>query len=240
MSVDRSVYGEDGTWRHPNQRCVADLPPELRRAAVPERVREWIGRQAGSRVVTVRRLPGASSTAVHAVRLADGTALVLRRYVWAKFRVEEPDAPVREIDALDYASRHCLPVPEVIAADPSGVEVGDGVPTLLMARIPGRAQPAPDVRALAILAAEIHAVSGVGFEHRYVPGCRDTSTAPPPACRHPGLWERALQVWRSAEAVYRPCFIHRDFHPATSCGPEARPAAWLIGPTPVPARPGST
>ncbi len=104
-------------------------------------------------------------------------------------------------------------MPEVIAADPSGVEVGDGVPTLLMARIPGRAQPAPDVRALAALAAEVHAVSGAGFEHHYFPWCRDTSTAPPPACRHPKLWEQALRLWRSAEPAYRPCFIHRDFHP---------------------------
>jgi Ser/Thr protein kinase RdoA (MazF antagonist) len=201
------------SWRHPNQRCAPDLPAELRRAPVPDRVRDWIGRQAGSPVVTSRRLAGASSTAVHAIRLADGTAVVLRRYVREKFRIEEPDAPVREIEALDYARRNRLPVPEVIAADPSGVELGDGVPTLLMTRIPGRAHGAPDVHALAALAAEVHAVSGSGFDHRYFPWCRETSTAPPRASRRPELWEQALQIWRSAEPVYRPCFIHRDFHP---------------------------
>lgn len=207
---------EDGgvaAWQHPNQRCATDLPPELRRVSVPGPVRAWIERHAGSRVVEVRRLPGASSTAVHAVRLAAGSTLVLRRYVWEKFRVEEPEAPVREVEALAFAGRHGLLVPEVIAADPWGVEVGDGVPVLLMARLRGRALPAPDVRALASVAAQVHALNGDGFGHGYYPWCRGTSTRPPRACRRRELWEQALALWRSAEPPFRPCFIHRDFHP---------------------------
>jgi hypothetical protein len=90
-------------WQHPNQRPASELPGELRRAPVPDRVREWVRRRAGSPVMSVRRLPGASSTAVHAVRLADGTVLVLRRYVWERFRLEEPEAPAREVEALGYA-----------------------------------------------------------------------------------------------------------------------------------------
>ena len=202
-----------GSWQHPNQRCVADLPSELRRVSVPGPVRAWIELRTGARVVNVRRVPGASSTAVHAVRLADDSTLVLRRYVWEKFRQEEPEAPVREISALAYARAHRLPVPEVIAADPWGVEVGDGVPVLLMARLRGRALPAPDVRALAAVAAQVHALNGDGFGHGYYPWCRDTSTRPPRARRRPELWEQALELWRSAEPAFRPCFIHRDFHP---------------------------
>ncbi len=200
-------------WRHPNQRLPAELPPELRRAPVPPPVREWISRATTSRVVSVRRLPGASSTAVHAVVLAGGATLVLRRYVWDSFRIDEPEAPVREVEALDYARRHGLPVPAVIAADPTGLEGGDGVPAILMARVPGRALPSPDVRGLAALAAQVHSVDGAGFGHRYFPWCRDTSTRPPRACRRPELWERALELWRSAEPPYQACFVHRDFHP---------------------------
>jgi aminoglycoside phosphotransferase (APT) family kinase protein len=200
-------------WQHPNRRLVAELPAELRRVPVPEKVREWIQRQSGSRVVSVHRLPGASSTAVHAVRLADGGSLVLRRYVWEKFRIEEPEAPVREVDGLEYARRHGLQVPVVIAADPAGADVGDGIPTLLMARVPGRAQPAPDVRALAAIAARVHSVSRDGFDYRYRAWCRDTSSAPPRACRRPERWELALRLWRSAEPAYEACFIHRAFHP---------------------------
>jgi hypothetical protein len=139
--------------------------------------------------------------------------MVLRRYGWAQFRLEEPAAPCREVEALDYARLHGLPVPEVIAADPDGTEVGDEIPTLLMARLPGRAEPAPDVGALAALAAQVHAVNGPGFGHRYFPWCRATSTAPPPACRRPDRWEQALELWRSGEPAYEECFVHRDLHP---------------------------
>ena len=200
-------------WQHPNQRPPAELPRELRRASVSDRVREWVRRRAGSPVVSVRRMPGASSTAVHAVRLADGTALVLRRYVWEKFRLEEPGAPAREVEALEYARRHGLVVPAVIAADPHGADVGDGIPALLMARVPGRAQASPDVHALAALAAQVHALRGAGFGHRYFPWCRDTSTTPPRGCRRPDRWAQALELWRSAEPAYEECFVHRDFHP---------------------------
>lgn len=200
-------------WRHPNQRLPADLPAELRRAPVPDHVREWVGRATHSRVRSVRRLPGASSAAVHLVLLADGPPVVLRRYVWERFRIDEPEAPAREVEALDYAHRHGLPVPAVIAADSSGVEVGDGVPVVLMSRLAGRAVPSPDVRALAALAVRVHSVSGGGFGHRYFPWCRETSTAPPRACRRPEVWELALRLWRSAEPPYEPCLVHRDFHP---------------------------
>ncbi|MBO0701333.1 MAG: aminoglycoside phosphotransferase family protein [Candidatus Dormibacteraeota bacterium] len=200
-------------WRHPNQRLPAELPPELRRAPVPVQVRDWIRRATTSPVVSVRRLPGASSTAVHMVGLADGTTLVLRRYVWEAFRVDEPDAPAREVEALDYARRHGLPVPAVIAADPSGLDVGDGVPAVLMTQVPGRALASPDVQALAALAAQVHSVSGSGFKHRYFPWCRDTSTRAPRGCRNPDAWEHALRLWRSAEPPYDACFVHRDLHP---------------------------
>ncbi|MGH8989355.1 MAG: phosphotransferase enzyme family protein, partial [Acidimicrobiales bacterium] len=108
---------------------------------------------------------------------------------------------------------HGLPVPAVIAADPHGADVGDGIPALLMARVPGRAQAAPDVGALAGLAAQVHSVSAVGFDHRYSPWCRETATTPPRGCRRPELWERALELWRTGEPAYEACFIHRDFHP---------------------------
>lgn len=201
------------TWQHPNQRSPEELPVALRRAPVPAQVREWIRRATGSPVVSVRRLPGASSTAVHSVQLAGGTTLVLRRYVWEGFRNDEPEAPAREVDALEYARRHGLPVPAVVAADPTGLDVGDGVPVVLMTRVPGRALPSPDVRALAALAVRVHSIRGEGFGHRYFPWCRDTSTRPPAACRRPGVWEQALHLWRSAEPPYETSFIHRDFHP---------------------------
>ena len=200
-------------WRHPNQRVVSELPLQLRRTGVPVAVRAWVGRRCGSAVVDVHRLPGASSTAVHAVRLADGRRLVLRRYVWEQLRREEPEAPARELAALDLAAGQRLPVPVVVAADVTGREAGDGAPAILMTRVAGRAHPSPDPWQLAALAADVHNVSAAGFEHRYFPWCRATCTRPPAGCRDPDLWNRALQVWHTGEPPYEPRFIHRDFHP---------------------------
>lgn len=185
----------------------------LRRTPVPPAVRGWVGRRAGAEVVGVRRLPGASSTAVHGVRLDDGRALVLRRYVWAGLLEDEPDAPAREVGALTYAAERELCVPAIVAADPRGDEVGDGIPAILTTRIPGRAHPDPNPDALAAVAAVIHRLGGAGFGHGYFPWCRDTSTRPPKGCRDPKRWAEALEVWRSAEPRYEPRFIHRDFHP---------------------------
>ena len=200
-------------WRHPNRRSLSELPPALRRTTVPAHVREWIRRQTGTGVISVRRLPGASSSAVHGVRLTDGRVLVLRRYVWNGFLADEHDAPVRELEALHFATQHELPAPVVVAADVSGQEIGDRIPALLMRRLPGRSQPGPDVRSLAELAARVHDVSGRGFGHTFSPWCLDTSTRPPAGCRDPGLWRQALEIRRSAAPSYDPCLVHRDFHP---------------------------
>lgn len=199
-------------WRHPNQREQQSLPAELRRVTLTARTRAWVEAGAGSRIRRVRRLPGASSTAVHAVTLASGDVLVLRTYVWSGFLSDEPDAPRREVDALRWAADAGLPVPEVVAADPVGAEAG--VPAVLMTRIPGRAegQP-PSLDRLAALAAEIHGVDAAPFPHDWFPWCRETSTRPPAGARDRRAWERAHELWRAGPPDYRPSFIHRDFHP---------------------------
>lgn len=164
-------------------------------------------------MVSVRRMPGASSTAVHELRLADGRLLVLRRYVWPQFLADEPAAPEREVAALQFAATRGLPAPVIVAADPRGAEIGDGVATILMTRLAGRPQASPRPAALAAIAVAIHGISGVGFDYVYRPWFRETSTRPPDGCARPDLWAEALDIWRSAEPPYEPRFIHRDFHP---------------------------
>lgn len=201
------------SWRHPNHRLPTELPPVLRRTTVPSAVRAWVAGRAGAQVVGVRRLPGASSTAVHELRLADGRTLVLRRYVWSEFHHDEPEPPARETAALAFAAGQGLRVPTVVATDPVGDDIGDGIPAILMTRVRGRAHPAPDPAALAAVAARIHQSPAAGFDHAYGPWCRDTSSRPPEGCRDPDQWSDALNTWRGAEPAYVPRFIHRDFHP---------------------------
>ena len=80
-------------------------------------------------------------------------------YLWPKFRENEPEAPQREAEALAWARAAGLPVPEVIAADPTGAVAG--VPALLLELVPGRAQSSPPIQALAELHATVHAVRRV-------------------------------------------------------------------------------
>jgi aminoglycoside phosphotransferase (APT) family kinase protein len=198
---------------HPNRRVLSSLPNELRRTTVPPPVRAWVARRAGSEVVSVRRLQGASSAAVHAVGLADGRRLALRRYVWPGFLEAEPEAAGREVEALGFARSHGLPVPEVVAADVTGSEVGDGVAALLMGFVPGRAVAEPDLERLAELAAEVHATDPSGFGHLYFPWYSSTTLGPPPASPQPALWEAALELWHDATPPYEEVFVHRDLHP---------------------------
>ena len=139
--------------------------------------------------------------------------MVLRRYVWRWALVDEPLAPQREVDALDFARRHRLRVPEVLAADVTGETVGDGVPATLMTFVPGRAVGVPDPHRLAEVAATIHDVEPAGFRYDYSPWCRETTTGPPASAQRPELWGVAIDRWLHDMPTFRATFIHRDFHP---------------------------
>jgi Ser/Thr protein kinase RdoA (MazF antagonist) len=201
------------TDRHPNQRALSSLPRELRRTTVPPAVRAWVHRATGLSVVRVKRLAGASSTAVHRLELSDGSRLVLRRYSWPGFLADEPVAPRREVDALGFAFARGLSVPEVVAADATGSSIGDDVPAVLMSFVPGRAVAVPDLRRLAEVAASIHDTSPDGFEHEYFRWYEGTTTGPPSGTSRPKLWETAIELWTERMPAYRPAFIHRDYHP---------------------------
>ncbi len=198
---------------HPNHRAPHTLPRELRRAGVPVAVRTWIEQRVSARIVSVRRLAGASSAALHAVQMDNGARLVVRRYVWPGFLDAEPEAVTRERDALRFAAAHGLPVPVLVAVDEDGHEVGDGVPVVLSTMLGGRAVAHPDPNALALAAATVHAVDPSTFPHEYFRWYDATMMVPPRGTRRPELWERAISVWRHEMPDYQPVFIHRDFHP---------------------------
>ena len=201
------------TEPHPNHRDPATLPPELRSPEVPDHVRRWVESQVGVGVVDATPFDGASSAAVHRLDLADDTAVVLRRYAWPGFLAAEPDAPRREVEAIRFAHTAGLPVAEVLAADPTGRDVGDDVPVVLTTLLSGTPVRVPDLDALVDAARLVHAVDPSGFDHAYFPWCRGEMTAPPPGTTDPALWERALELWHAGPPAHDPVFVHRDFHP---------------------------
>ncbi|MEZ5244769.1 MAG: aminoglycoside phosphotransferase family protein [Acidimicrobiales bacterium] len=167
----------------------------------------------GRNVVRVRRLPGASSAAVHRLDLDDATAVVLRRYLWKGFLESEPDAPAREVDCVHFARAAGLAVPDVIAVDLAGDDIGDGVPAILMSFLRGRVVAVPNISRLAEVAASIHAIDADQLGHDYFAWYDSEMMTPPPGSSSPELWDRAIEIRRTQLAEYTPTLIHRDFHP---------------------------
>jgi aminoglycoside phosphotransferase (APT) family kinase protein len=192
----------------PDERRLLRSPP-------PARAIAWCEEVTGARVAAVRALDGGMSSAVHALDLADGRALVLRRFVRAEWLAEEPDVPYREAAALELLRDRPLPAPRLVASDPTGAAAGD--PAVLMTRLPGAIEWAPAdldgfLRGLAALLPAIHATPiGHGLP-AYEPYALETHR-PPAWTSRPEVWERGFAVFDRPPPSDERRFIHRDFHP---------------------------
>jgi aminoglycoside phosphotransferase (APT) family kinase protein len=190
-----------------------------RSAPFPDSARRWVGQQlgTGSRVVRVRRLRGASATAVHGIDVDDSRGrrhrLVLRRFVDHAWVAREPDLATREASVLARLAGAGIPTPELIGVDVDGTACD--APAVLATRLPGRIDldPADRSRWLQALAAAlepIHAVDGTGLRAyaRY-----PTPPTPPPWSRHPEVWEHAIEIVEQGPPTGPITLIHRDYHP---------------------------
>lgn len=187
----------------------------LLRSDPPARALAWCEAVAGAPVAGFRALEGGTSSAVHAVDLADGRALVLRRFVREDWLAEEPGVPAREAAALELLEGCALPTPELVAVDPDGAAAGD--PAVLMTRLPGAIEWRPAdldgfLARLAALLPAIHATpvgAGIGPYALWLP---ETDAAPAWSTR-PAMWERAFATFSEPPPSGPPVFLHRDFHP---------------------------
>jgi aminoglycoside phosphotransferase (APT) family kinase protein len=195
-----------------------ELTPEERRllrSPPPARALAWCEDATGARVTAVRALDGGMSSAVHALDLADGRGLVLRRFVRMEWLVEEPDVPYREPVALELLRDGPLPTPRLVASDPTGAAAGD--PAVLMTRLPGAIEWSPAdlegfLRRLAELLPAIHATPTAPELPAYAPYALDTDR-PPAWTSRPEVWACAFAVFEDAPPSDEQRFIHRDFHP---------------------------
>jgi aminoglycoside phosphotransferase (APT) family kinase protein len=193
----------------PDDRALLRSPP-------PAPAIAWCEEAAGARVTAARALDGGTSSAVHALDLADGHALVLRRFVRREWLAQEPDVPAREAAALELLRACPLPTPELVAVDRTGTAAG-GAPALLMTRLPGAIEWAPTdlegfLESVAALLPAIHATP-------IAPGIPDRrpyalqTDRPPPWTSRPHVWERGFAVFDAPPPNAERHFIHRDFHP---------------------------
>jgi aminoglycoside phosphotransferase (APT) family kinase protein len=200
------------------------VSPEAPRTAPNAAVLDWVVRAAGrnSRVVALRPLAHATSSAVHAIDLVDDddrlVRLVLRRYVDPAVLESEPRAVEREAAVLDAIAGLSVEVPRLVASDPAGVEAD--VPALLMTRLSGHARIRPRgdrqefLDRLARPLPELHSQpvpKDAAFPafHRYVAPYRAT---PPGWTRHRHAWERAIEVHATQWPTDDDVLIHRDYH----------------------------
>jgi aminoglycoside phosphotransferase (APT) family kinase protein len=216
-----------------------DPVPGLLRRRPPAAALAWAAAPfgPGSRVVAVAPLASAW-LANHAVDVADAAGrlhrLVLRRWARPGWDEEDPDFDAaREAAILELLGPTPVPAPALVAADPQAQACD--VPALLETRLRGgppdlAGDPGRVLEGLAAALPAIHAVAvpadpadpGArlvpGFHRFYEP----ETLAPPPWSARPELWARAFEVAAESPPPCRPCFIHRDYHPANTLWEDGR------------------
>jgi hypothetical protein len=204
---------------------VPDLPhgyedderSRLLRRRPPARALGWVARVLGSPVERVRWLRGGSTSAVHALWLADGSRAVLRRYVRPEVVGEAPDIVARERTALGLVAASPVPTPSVLAADETGTEAD--VPALLLSRLPGRLDWDPSsldpwLRRLAGPPTAL-AATPLPPEHGLPPfrPYRPASWEVPARMHDASLWERAVDLFHGPPLDPDRVLLQRDYHP---------------------------
>lgn len=182
---------------------------------LPARVRAWIEEHAPGRVAGIGSVDGGITRTKWIIRLTEGGPLVVRwadPQVWGETGREHVR---REAYACRLLSGSGLPVPRLVASDPTGADAGG--PANLMTWCPGRTRldrtPTVAIDALAAMAVAIHQQS-IPVEDRppvFSYRCPAEPSIPTWAT-DPGLWGRAIMTWQAGPPATPYGLIHRDFH----------------------------
>ena len=182
----------------------------------------------GTTVETVHRLKGATSSTLYAVDAARNghrVELVLRRFTNREWLAEEPDLALHEAESLHMARRAGVSAPELVAIDQRSEQ--DGIPILLMTRLPGTVELLPDdldgwLHRLAEAILPLHSLDAAEFGWRYASYNDVTQLKAPGWSSCPDLWERAIEIVNGPWPGTPTCFIHRDYHPTNVLWQETR------------------
>lgn len=184
--------------------------------------RAWVGTQlaAGERITSVELLRGGWTSQMRRLRIVggDGRALVLRSFVRPFYLRHAEGLLTREAATLRLLSGTATPTPALVAVDATGAHCDH--PSLLMSALPGtvRLDDADAARRLTLLAGQLLAIHRIAVTDTNRPRDYQAWTSPervgvPERTDRPQLWRRAVDVISRDPPAYRPCFLHRDFHP---------------------------
>jgi aminoglycoside phosphotransferase (APT) family kinase protein len=182
---------------------------------------KWIIDSLGGNGVieSTSQLAGSTSSILHGITIRINNEIkefVLRQVTNQELLLEEPDFIRHEGAALECAIKAGLNVPNLIAFDEAGKYVD--TPSLLMTKLEGEVVLKPGnmdawLDGMAHALSEIHKVHADDFHWKYFSYQDVNNIERQDWSRMPELWERAFEIIRKPRPKYRPCFIHRDFHP---------------------------
>ncbi|MFB9906964.1 phosphotransferase family protein [Allokutzneria oryzae] len=145
-------------------------------------------------------------------------SLVLRSFVKPFYVRHALGLLTREADVLRLLADTDVPAARLHGVDASAEHCDH--PSLLMSLLPGSIRlDENDVdRKITLLARQLVAVHRLHVAESARPRTYQAWTDPdrvriPEDTTRPVLWRRAVEVIRRDPPAYRPCFLHRDFHP---------------------------
>lgn len=185
--------------------------------------RVWVEQRVGGgcRVDGVERLRGGWTSEMRRLRVSgSGTPgwLVLRSFVKPFFVQAAEGLLTREADVLRLLAETEVPVATFKGVDATAAHCDH--PSLLMSLLPGSVRLDEEEAGLraGLLARQLLAIHRVRVPAGSRPRVYEAWTSPelvrlPESTKRPEVWRRAVDIIRREPPAYRPCFLHRDFHP---------------------------
>ena len=175
----------------------------------------WIRTHLGSEARLGKPLTGGVTSRVRIVE-TNGEPAILKQVTNEAWLRERPEVIEYEATVLRHLASTPIPVPQVLAVDPSGSRAG--APSMLLSWLDG--QPAGDVDpptdwldALAGIAADIARIEPPPWLRPFARYLEAADAQPPPWAVDRLLWQDAIDVILGPAPEAPGAFIHRDYHP---------------------------
>ncbi len=172
-------------------------------------------------IQTYQPLQGGISAILHSITLTHQheprlTEVVLRQFHDEEWLRQEPDLPRHEANCLLLSEAAAVPTPKLIAFDETGALCGR--PAVIMSKLDGKVILQPDnmehwLNGMAQALSSIHHIHADHFSWTYFRYNDIHQFEVPEWSAHQEKWKQVIAWLRSYQPSFKPCFIHRDYHP---------------------------